>query len=204
MLGYGSVAIWLSVAAVTFATPALGQDITVTLLGTGTLGASQTGPSTLVEAGDQALLFDVGRGAYLRLADAGVTYADIDGVFFSHLHSDYVVGFPDLWLSGWVLTRRADAMPVFGPEGIEGMAVGLGQAYAFDLDIRSNDDGPRLPAPCSMRATSVKRRRYSRPAASVCRRSWWTTVRSGPRWATAWTTTGTPFSFPVTQGSPRT
>src|SRR4051812_35043618 len=45
------------------------QDIKVTLLGTGTpiLNINRFGMSTLVEAGDQKLLFDIGRGAAMRL-----------------------------------------------------------------------------------------------------------------------------------------
>jgi ribonuclease Z len=54
------------------------------------------GPSILVEAGEQKFLFDAGRGALQRLVELGVQCQDVQGVFFIHLHSDHVVGFPDL------------------------------------------------------------------------------------------------------------
>src|SRR5678816_2284962 len=79
-----------------------GQQLRVTLLGTGCPPAvmNRFGPSTLVEAGDQKFLFDAGRGALQRLTELKVRWQDVQGVFLTHLHSDHVVGFPDLWLTG--------------------------------------------------------------------------------------------------------
>ncbi len=89
-------------------TAAVAQEIKVTLLGAGTPvpAMNRFGPSTLVEAGGQKFLFDAGRGAIQRLAQLKVRWQDVDGVFFTHLHSDHVVGFPDLWLTGPVTARR--------------------------------------------------------------------------------------------------
>lgn len=77
---------------------AQGQEIKVTLLGTGAPPPvmNRFGPSILVEAGGQKFLFDAGRGALQRLAQIKVRWQDVDGVFLTHLHSDHVVGFPDL------------------------------------------------------------------------------------------------------------
>ena len=87
----------LSVTALAH-TVAQGQQITVTLLGTGCPPAvmNRFGPSTLVEAGDQKFVFDAGRGALQRLTAIGVRWQEVEGVFLTHLHSDHVVGFPDL------------------------------------------------------------------------------------------------------------
>ena len=53
---------------------ALAQQITVTLLGTGCPPPvmNRFGPSTLVEAGGERLLFDAGRGSLQRLGQLGV------------------------------------------------------------------------------------------------------------------------------------
>jgi len=58
-------AVWPIIAAVIFAVPAYSQNLTVTLLGTGTPRpvVERFGPSILVEAGKEKLLFDGGRGA---------------------------------------------------------------------------------------------------------------------------------------------
>src|SRR6478672_6072175 len=93
------------------------QDIRVTLLGTGSPAPvmNRFGPSILVEAGAHKFVFDAGRGALQRLAQLKVSWRDVDAVFLTHLHSDHVVGFPDLWLAGWLTSGRDVPLPVWGP-----------------------------------------------------------------------------------------
>src|SRR5688500_3089601 len=119
-----------------------GQTIKVTLLGTGCPAPvmNRFGPSILVEAGDQKLIFDTGRGALLRLTQIKVKPKDINGVFFTHLHSDHLVGFPDLWLTGWVNGRRDKPVQAFGPKGTVKMMSYLEQAFEYDIRIRLYDD----------------------------------------------------------------
>jgi len=119
--------------------PALAFDgIRVTLLGTGALIPSieRFGPAILVEAGESVLLFDCGRGAAQRLGQAGVGLNDIDAVFFSHLHSDHIVGFPDLWLTA-LARGRSVPLVVFGPEGTVTMTHHLEEAFSADMAARS-------------------------------------------------------------------
>jgi ribonuclease Z len=127
--------------------PAASSDaIRVTLLGTGTPRPfmDRFGPSILVEAGNEKLIFDVGRGAMQRLFQLGVSYGDVTGVLLTHLHSDHTVGLPDLWLTGWLISSRATPLELWGPTGTRKMAEGLQLAYSFDLDIRVRDD--KVPA----------------------------------------------------------
>jgi ribonuclease Z len=109
----------------------------VTMLGTGTPfpNAERFGSAILVEAAGKRLLFDCGRGAVIRLTQAGVSPSEIDGLFLTHLHSDHVVGIPDLWLSGWFLGRNRP-LRVWGPSGTRSMGEHLLQAFAFDIRIR--------------------------------------------------------------------
>jgi ribonuclease Z len=81
--------------------------IKVTLLGTGTPypNAERFGSAILVEAGGEKLLFDCGRGAVIRLSQAGTPANEVEALFLTHLHSDHTVGIPDLWLTGWFLGR---------------------------------------------------------------------------------------------------
>jgi ribonuclease Z len=100
------------------------------------------GPSTLVEAGDQKFLFDAGRGALQRLTQLKVRWQDVRGLFLTHLHSDHVVGFPDLWLTGWLIAPgRHVPLQVWGPRGTRRMMVHLQQAYDFDIRVRLANDG---------------------------------------------------------------
>ena len=112
------------------------QALKVTLLGTGNPRPvmSRFGPSILVEAGKEKLLFDCGRGATQRLYQLKIPFTEVTGLFLTHLHSDHTVGIPDLWLTGWVMGRVAP-LPVWGPEGTMAMMEHLQKAYAFDIHI---------------------------------------------------------------------
>ena len=122
------------------------QEIVVTLLGTGSpiLVPDRSGPSILVEAGGQKLLFDVGRGAAGRLWQSRVPLRDLSAVFFTHLHSDHVTGFPDLWLTGMLpnksFAHRTQPMHVYGPAGTRAMMRYLARAYEADVRIRQSDE----------------------------------------------------------------
>jgi ribonuclease Z len=115
----------------------------VTLLGTGNplILANRLGPATLVEAGNLKLLFDVGRGVPLRLAQVGITPAKIDAVFITHYHSDHVHGIPDLWLTGWLQAGglRTRAFHVIGPTGARNLMANLERAFASDISMRIAD-----------------------------------------------------------------
>jgi ribonuclease Z len=97
-----------------------------------------------VEAGKQKLLFDCGRGATQRIQQIKVPFAEVDALFLTHLHSDHVVGIPDLWLTGWI-ARRTTPLRVWGPAGTKEMMSHLEQAYQFDVHVRRDVD-EKLPA----------------------------------------------------------
>ena len=121
------------------------DDMKVTLLGTGTptprLGSFSA--STLVEAGSEKLLFDFGRGCTIRLFQKRVRLGAITAHFITHLHSDHVVGLPDMWLTGWIGTpwaSRKSPMVIFGPAGTVAMTQNLTKAFSEDIRIREDDE----------------------------------------------------------------
>jgi ribonuclease Z len=116
--------------------------IRVTLLGTGvpTPVMERFGPSTLVEAGGQTLLFDAGRGALQRLFQLQPPIKEVRTIFLTHLHSDHTVGLPDLWLTGWLDGRPIRPLRVWGPRGTQAMMGHLEQAFQYDIRIRLYDD----------------------------------------------------------------
>jgi ribonuclease Z len=118
------------------------SGIKVTLLGTGTPQPimARFGASTLVQAGSETLLFDAGRGCLQRLFQIDVAYSNLSAIFLTHLHSDHIVGFPDLWLTGWLISKRTIPMNVYGPTGTSNMLTNLRKAFAFDIRMRVEDD----------------------------------------------------------------
>ena len=113
----------------------------VTLLGTGTpsLRLDRFGPSTLVEVGESRFLFDAGRGVAQRLAQLDIPFNQLDRLFLTHLHSDHVVGLPDLWLTGWIF-GRSTPLRVWGPDGTADMMQHLRLAFEADIHIRRDLD----------------------------------------------------------------
>jgi ribonuclease Z len=126
----------------------------VTLLGTGDPRPTITrfGPSILVQAGTANLLFDCGRGATMRLNQIKVE--QIDGLFLTHLHSDHVVGIPDLWLTSWVMGRNIP-FRVWGPVGTRQMMSHLEQAYSFDIHMRRDVDQHLSPQGVQVEAKEI-------------------------------------------------
>jgi ribonuclease Z len=46
--------------------------------------------------------FDVGRGTIMRLSQLGIQAAQLNAVFFTHMHSDHMEGFSDLVQMRWI------------------------------------------------------------------------------------------------------
>jgi ribonuclease Z len=120
-------------------------DFRVTLLGTGAPppDPNRFGPSTLVEAGAQKLVFDAGRGVPIRLWQIRVPLRAVNAFILTHLHSDHVVGIPDVWLSGWLggpFAQRKTPFHIVGPAGTRDLMSNLERAYAADIRIRIADE----------------------------------------------------------------
>jgi ribonuclease Z len=140
-LAAGKCAWWTMLLFLLAGGSATAQGLKVTLVGTGSPPPrmDRFGPSILVEAGRQKLLFDCGRGATQRLEQLKVPFAEVNFLFLTHLHSDHVVGIPDLWLLGWPRGRKVP-FRVWGPEGTAAMMSHLEQAFKFDIHMRRDVD----------------------------------------------------------------
>jgi ribonuclease Z len=91
-----------------------------------------------VEAGNEKLIFDCGRGATIRLWQLRIPLGTVK-LFITHLHSDHTVGIPDLWLTGFAplpYGRRNAPFAVYGPKGTAEMMSYLEKAYQPDIENR--------------------------------------------------------------------
>src|SRR5256885_16942994 len=103
-----ALAAWCPVLAAQSQPTRLPADSTVIItLGTGTPRPlpDVMGPATAVVVGRRVSLFDAGTGVERRLAAAHLPVNGVDAVFFTHLHSDHILGLGDLVFTSWVFRR---------------------------------------------------------------------------------------------------
>jgi ribonuclease BN (tRNA processing enzyme) len=114
------------------------------MLGTGTPIADpdRSGPSLAITVDDAVYVVDAGPGVVRRAAAAArqtpaLAVKNLKRVFFTHLHSDHTLGYPDLILGPAVLHRRAPLV-AYGPRGLGDMTTHVLAAWKKDIDVRVN------------------------------------------------------------------
>lgn len=118
------------------------SDVSVQLLGTGGpwVNPDRYGPSALVRIGEERLLFDTGRGANLRMAEAGVDSGQLSIIFLTHHHLDHISDLGDIMITSW-LKGRTEELVIYGPAGTEAIVSALlTQVYAKDIEWRSDGE----------------------------------------------------------------
>jgi ribonuclease Z len=98
-----------------------------------------------VVTAEHFFLFDVGARSPLRMAQARLPMARINGVVLTHFHSDHIAALPDVNLASWVQGRPAP-LDVYGPPGVQSVVDGFNAAYGLDRGYRTAHHGAaRLP-----------------------------------------------------------
>ena len=94
----------------------------LTLLGTGcpSVDHKRFGPSNLITSKKTKVLVDCGSGVTQRLHQLKVSSADIDALFFTHLHSDHAVDLYQLIISSWH-SYRTKPWKIYGPKGTKNL-----------------------------------------------------------------------------------
>lgn len=109
------------------------DGIRVTLLGTG-MGeppAAQAGPGAVIEAGDETILIDCGRGSLARLQRAGLEPFHLTAVFLTSLDADHVEGCKEIWQSA-LRGSSFQGLSVWGPKGTEELFRRVDEELGFD------------------------------------------------------------------------
>jgi len=120
-------------------------------LGTGTPNPNpnRLGPCAAVVANGQPYLVDAGAGcvrqamAAKRKGLADITIDKLTRLFFTHLHSDHTVGYPDVILTPAV-TGREEQLQVSGPPGTQHMTDHILQAWSQDIETRLHGGEPAI------------------------------------------------------------
>ena len=112
--------------------------IKVTILASGTprVNIDRFSQSILIEHKNDKFLFDAGRGALLRLNQSRILPNEIENIFFTHLHSDHILGFSDILMTGWVYHRQKP-LNIFGPPGTINFVDSTIRSFEEDIKVRS-------------------------------------------------------------------
>ena len=132
-------------AIVAFGDPFVVREIrmkpSIVLLGTGgpRPDVARGATSLLIQAGEDNVLIDAGRGVVRQLAALGVDLARIDPVLITHHHYDHIGELHDVILSSWLL-GRTQTLRLFGPPETRRIVdTLLHQVYDKDIEFRARE-----------------------------------------------------------------
>jgi ribonuclease Z len=119
----------------------------LTLLGTGgpRPDPQRHAAATVLQMGDQSLLFDTGRGVVLQSVRAGIALGTVNPIFLSHHHYDHIGDLADVILTSWLLGRERP-LQIFGPPGTSTIVNALLQ-HIYDKDIAFQTHEQQRPWP---------------------------------------------------------
>ena len=89
---------------------------------------------------------DAGSGGSRNLGRMGFSTGSIGAVFLTHFHSDHIDGLGELSMTRWVTGTHKEALPVFGPTGVESVVEGFNHAYGQDAVYRHAHHGDSVAA----------------------------------------------------------
>ena len=116
------------------------DEMKVVLLGTGSpiISTSRSKPAQAVLVGDKVFLVDCGAGTVERLVQLGIEPRNVNGVFFTHFHSDHDAGFPDFYVSSWIggTQERSTPLNVYGPPTTKDTITKMIDAFSYDINVR--------------------------------------------------------------------
>ncbi len=125
------------------------MELTIIGSGTGIPSKTRAYPCALVKVSGKHLVFDTGPGSLRQLFFAGVTYLDIDHLYYSHFHPDHSLDLVSiLFAMRYNTPKRTKPLSITGPTGLMAFHEGLLAVYGetikpktYDLQLKENDTG---------------------------------------------------------------
>lgn len=114
------------------------MEIIVVGTGTGVPSLKRASPCMAAKVAGETLIFDTGAGSLRKLLEAGITYHDIDKLFYTHLHPDHTIELASLlFASKYPVSLRTRDLPIIGPTGIKGLYSKMLNLYGDWIQVNS-------------------------------------------------------------------
>lgn len=112
------------------------DEVKLIMLGTGSprpdLKHDSSGQVLLVD--NQPILIDCGEGVTRKMMQSGIEMRDVEQLWFTHLHSDHVVGYGQFLLGGWTAGRKK--LTIVDPIGVKKMHQTFLNMFKEDIEYR--------------------------------------------------------------------
>ncbi len=102
--------------------------------GVGVPSLKRASPGLIVSVEEENLLFDSGPGTLRKMLEAGLTYQDIDQIFYTHFHVDHIADLaPFLFATKYPISAREEDLVITGPKGLRNFYEQLVQLYGSQI-----------------------------------------------------------------------
>ncbi|MFX0136891.1 MAG: MBL fold metallo-hydrolase, partial [Candidatus Hodarchaeota archaeon] len=113
------------------------NKLTVITLGTGipVPNVMRAGPSNAILYKKNCIIVDCARWATRQMISAKISFKQIKGVIFTHLHQDHINAWPTLWMDS-LFCGRSEPWHIWGPVGTKKCIEAIRTFNASDIRDR--------------------------------------------------------------------
>lgn len=112
--------------------------------GTGTPSLKRNASALVIKAEDENLIFDTGPGIIRKLLEIGISYHDINYIFYTHFHTDHTLDLAYfLFAAKYAASLRTKNLTIIAPQGLEKFYNALLNLYgdvispeAYEVNLR--------------------------------------------------------------------
>ena len=120
------------------------DSIIVITVGTSTpLPGERAQTGTAIFINDYFFMFDVGAGVVQKSENLRLPINQLDGIFFTHYHSDHMMDLPNMISRSWIL-GRTDDLNIYGPDSLTSIVNDANSFVTIDNKYRLEHHGAEI------------------------------------------------------------
>ena len=120
------------------------DGIVVVTVGTATpLPGERVQTGTAVFVNGHFFMFDVGAGIVQKSENLGLPLTQLDGIFFTHYHSDHMMDLPNMISRSWVMGRTSE-LHIYGPDSLSSIVNAANSLLTIENKYRVDHHGSEI------------------------------------------------------------